>query len=189
MVRFITMTGLRRGEAIALRWENVDLDRGVLAVTGTAQRFRGQGIVVESPKSQAGRRAVAIDPDTVQMLRDHRGRQLLRAVELDGAFEDNGLVFPGPRGRLMDPPYLTRAFKKMAAVAGVPHMRLHDLRHGHAAGLIRSGAHMKVIQSRLGHASAAFTMQVYGHIEVDMQEDAANAYANRLSERARIAKE
>ena len=80
---------------------------------------------------------------------------------------------------------LTRNFKKLARKAGYPGIRLHDLRHGHAAGLIKSGAQAVVVQERLGHASPAFTMSVYGHVSAGMQAEAANAFAKLMAEQKR----
>ena len=92
----------------------------------------------QSTKSAAGRRGTAIGSDTVALLREHRGRQLLHQVELEEAYEDNDLVFPGPLGRPLDPSVLTRNWENLARQAGHPGLRLHDLHHGHAAGLIRA---------------------------------------------------
>ncbi len=184
-LRFAAYTGCRRGEVIALRWETVDLEMGVASIVETAQRLRGKGIVFQPTKSAAGKRAVALDPETVDVLRVHRGRQLLHQVELCGAFQDQGLVFPGPLGGPLDPSVLTRNFKKLARKAGYSGIRLHDLRHGHAAGLIKSGAQAVVVQERLGHASPAFTMSVYGHVSPGMQAEAANAFAKLMAEQER----
>ncbi|MCH8800391.1 MAG: tyrosine-type recombinase/integrase [Chloroflexi bacterium] len=142
--------------------------------------FSSSFAFLQPPKSAAGRRGIAIDAGTIDMLRAHRGNQLLCQIELGAAFVENGLVFPGPFGELMDPSVLTRNFEKVVRKAGYPGLRLHDLRHGHAAGLIRSGAYPLVVQERLGHASPAFTMQVYGHVSAGMQEAAANAFAELM---------
>ncbi len=180
--RFMAYTGIRRGEAVGIKWENVDLERGVASIVATAQRLQGRGIVFQPPKSAAGRRGIALDPGTVDMLRAHRGDQILYQLELGDAFEDNGLVFPGPLAGLLDPSVLTRNFEKVARNALHPGIRLQDLRHGHAAGLIRAGAHPRVVQERLGHASAAFTMQVYGHVAAGLQQEAANAFADLMAQ-------
>ena len=182
ILRFMAFTGVRRGEAVGLSWENVDLERGVVSIVSTAQRLQGKGIVLQPPKSTAGRRGIAIDSGTVDMLRAHRGKQLLVVLEIGGSFQDIGLVFPGPFGGLLDPSVVTRNFKKLARKTGNAGVRLHDLRHGHAAGLIRAGVHPRVVQERLGHASAAFTMQVYGHVTAGLQQEAANAFAELMSE-------
>ena len=181
-LRFAAFTGARRGEVIALRWENIDLDRGVASIIESAQRLQGCGIVIQRTKSAAGHRGIALDPYTVEALRLHRGQQLLYRMELNGAYQDNGLVFPGPLGGLLDPSVLTRNFEKLAGAAGYPGMRLHDLRHGHAAGLMKAGVYPKTIQERLGHASAAFTLQVYGHVAAGAQAEAANAFAKLMAE-------
>ena len=181
MLRFMAFTGVRRGEAVGLSWENVDLARGVVSIVTTAQRLQGKGIVLQPPKSSAGRRGIAIDPGTVDVLRAHRGKQLLLELEVGGAFQDKGLVFPGPTGQLLDPSTVTRNFKKLARKAGHAGVRLHDLRHGHAAGLMKSGVYPKTIQERLGHATAAFTLQVYGHVAAGAQAEAANAFAELMA--------
>lgn len=175
--RFMAYTGIRRGEAVALRWRNIDLDRSVASIVEEAQRLTGRGIVFMPPKSAAGRRGIALDKHTIDLLREHRGRQILYQMELEGAYEDNDLVFPGPLGGALDPSVLTRNFKKAAKRAGYPGVRLHDLRHFHATGLIQAKTHPKVVQERLGHASAAFTMQVYGRVAAGLQAEAAEAFA------------
>ena len=180
-LRFIAMTGVRRGEAVALKWENVDLDRAVVSITETAQRIGRGGIQVSSTKSAAGRRGIALDADTITKLRDHRGRQLLRQVEDGDRWQDSGLVFPGVHGRILDPSVLTRNFERLARSVGCPGVRLHDLRHHHAAGLIRAGVHPRVVMERLGHCSASFSMQVYGHVSEGMQSEAAAAFAKQMA--------
>jgi len=136
ILRFMAFTGVRRGEGVGLSWENVDLERGVVSIVCTAQRLQGKGIVLQPPKSTAGRIGIAIDSGTVDMLRAHRGKQLLLALEIGGSFQDIGLVFPGPLGGLLDPSVVTRNFEKLARRTGNAGVRRHDLRHGHAAGLI-----------------------------------------------------
>jgi len=177
---FMASTGCRRGEAIGLRWENVDLERGIVFIPDTAQRIGTKGIVIQSTKSAAGRRGIALAQVTVDALREHRGQQLLQQADLGCAYHPIGLVFPGPLGGYLDPSVLTRNFARVAREAGYSGIRLHDLRHGHAAGLVRAGVQPVVIQERMGHASAAFTMQVYGHVSPGLQEQAADAFARQM---------
>ena len=181
MFHFMAYTGVRRGEAVALKWVNVDLDRAVVSITETAQRFRGQGVVIQPTKSAAGRRGISLDSGTIDMLRVHQGNQLLLAVELGGSLDEKGLVFPSPFGGPVDPSVVTRNFEKLARKAGYPGVRLHDLRHGHAAGLMIAGIYPKTVQERLGHASAAFTLQIYGHVSAGMQAQAADAFAEYMT--------
>ncbi len=180
MFHFMAFTGVRRGEAVALKWENVDIERGVVSIVESAQRIGRRGILIQPPKSAAGRRGIALDPGTIALLREHRGKQLLHEIELEGAYQDRGYVFPNSLGNVQDPSVVTRNFEKLVRQTGSPHIRLHDLRHAHAAGLIRANVHVRVIQERLGHASAAFTMQVYGHVTEGLQKEAAQAYADMM---------
>lgn len=182
LLHFMAYTGVRRSEAVALKWANVDLDRAKVSITETAQRFTGKGIVFQPTKSLAGRRGISLDCGTVDMLRAHRENQLLLGVDLGGELDDMGLVFPSPFGGPIDPSVITRNFKKLARTAGHRRLRLHDLRHGHAAGLMQAGVYPKTVQERLGHASAAFTLQVYGHVSAGMQAQAAAAFADYMSD-------
>ena len=95
---FMAFTGCRRGEALGLRWIDIDLENYNAAIVQSLQRVKGQGLVFQPPKSAKSRRAISLDSDTVDMLHEHRGKQLLKQVELDGAYSDQGLVFPGPLG-------------------------------------------------------------------------------------------
>jgi integrase len=177
LFRFIAHTGLRRGEALALRWANIDLEAGTAMIVETVQRQKGKGLVVQPPKSASGRRLIALDSKTVLLLRQLQGHQLLEKASLEGAYQDKGVVFAGPLGNYLDPSVATRNWEKLVRVAGHHGLRLHDLRHAHAAGLIRVNVHPRIIQERLGHSNAAFTMQVYGHGDTEQQAKAADAFA------------
>ena len=179
--RFMAYTGIRRGEAAALRWSDVDTDNGVVSISETAQRVKGIGIVFQSTKSAAGRRGIAIGEATLAMLREHRGRQILHEVEMEGAYEDHGLVFPNQYGMPIDPSVLTHNFAKLARRTGYSHLRLHDLRHAHAAGLIRVNTHPLVVAQRLGHSDPGFTMRVYGHVAEGLQRDAAREVEDMMA--------
>ncbi|MCH7739552.1 MAG: tyrosine-type recombinase/integrase [Chloroflexi bacterium] len=115
------------------------------------------------------------------MIRHHRADQAEHVLGSGGAYEDQDLVFAGVLGGPIDPEHLTHGFKKIAKSAGYPGTRLHDLRHAHAASLFKAGIHPRVVQERLGHSSAAFTMQVYGHVMARMQEQAGKDFADLLA--------
>jgi integrase len=178
-------TGLRRGEILALRWQNVDLDNGVLAVVESVQAIKGRGVVVQPTKSAHGKRGVALSPETVALFRQHRVRQSEHILRLGGAYRDRDIVFAGATGDYLHPDTMTKAARLASRKAGIVGLRLHDLRHGHAEGLIRAGVHAKVVQERLGHASANFTMDVYGHVAAGLQAQAADAFSKLVATPAR----
>ena len=177
---FMARTGCRRGECLGLRWTDIDLENAVASIVQTLQRVKREGLVFLPPKSAKSKRAIALDQPTIDMLREHRGEQVLWKLELGNVYEDNGLVFPGPFGKPLDPATLTRNFEKLAKKAGIEHVRLHDLRHFHATTLLRAGTHLKVVQERLGHASIAITADTYSHVAPDLQRQAANAFADSM---------
>ena len=180
ILHFMARTGVRRGEAVALHWKNIDLEVEVATIVESAIRVPGQQIMFRPTKSAAGRRGIALDLHTISILRQHRAAQNHSILRLGGAYQDQGLVFSGQLGGPMDLDDLSHQFTRIAARAGHSGITLHGLRHGHAAGLIKTGAHPRVVQERLGHSSAAFTLQVYGHLAKGLQEQAASAFADAL---------
>jgi integrase len=178
LFRFIAFKGVRRAESCGLRWENVDFEHQVVSIVETVRRLLNQGLVVLPPKSASARRGIALDTETVAMLREHQ--QLLRKAEFGSLYQDNGIVFAAPTSAYLDPGIATRQWKRIAREAGCPDLKLHGLRHAHAAGLIRAGVHAKIVQDRLGHSSSAFTLDVCGHGSAALQAQAAEAFAEDL---------
>jgi integrase len=173
-------TGMRRGELLGLRWQDVDLDRGALAVRRTMTRGQ-DGLAFGEPKSAAGRRALALPAPCVDALRSHRVRQLERRLQLGAAWQDTDLIFERGDGTLLHPNTVTYAFQHVAAHAGVPRIRFHDLRHTAATLMLANGEHPKIVQERLGHADISMTLNRYSHVSMDMQRDAADRLAALLA--------
>ena len=113
----------------------------------------------------------------MNVLRGHIGRQLLARMELDGIYQDHGLLFPGPLGEPLNPMTLTRCYQRYARQLGIVGPRLHDLRHYHATVMLQSGASLLLVSRHLGHASVATTGDVYGHLMPGAQKEAANTFA------------
>ena len=177
--RTLAMTGLRRGELLGLDWDAVDLDTGRLAITRTL--IEGKGAPrFSDPKTKRGRRSVALDATTVEALREHRERQLDERVAWGPAYESHGLVFCREDGTPIWPRTFSRSFDHHVRDAGLPKIRLHDLRHTHATLALEAGVHPKVVQERLGHATIAITLDTYSHAIPAMQEDAAAKIAALL---------
>jgi len=172
----IAMTGMRRGEAIGLRWSDVDFDGGRLAVR-RALIPSGREVIVSEPKTIKGRRVIAIDPGTVEVLKAQAARQLDEQKDWDEAWVETGLVFTLENGAALDPESVSRYFRQAVKKSMLPPIRLHDLRHTHATLALRAGIHPKVISERLGHATISITLDTYSHAIPAMQEEAATLIA------------
>ena len=173
LVRLAVLTGMRRGELLGLRWADVDLDAAALNVQQSAQRITGQGMIFRQPKTRLSRRAIALSPAAVALLRQHRRRQAETRLLAGPAYADRGLVFTSGLGAPVEPGNLLRAWGTIIAAADVGHVRFHDLRHAHATLLLRQGVHPKIVSERLGHASIAITLDTYSHVVPGLQEAAA----------------
>ncbi len=170
------MTGARRGELLGLTWRRLDLDGARLAIESTVVMVAGQP-AVSAPKTARSRRTVALDAGTVLVLRELRRAQAERRLLLGPAYRDSDLVFCREDGEPIRPDTVGPRFKRLARAAGVPAIRFHDLRHSHATLALQAGVHPKVVSDRLGHASVAFTMDVYSASIPAMQADAADTVA------------
>jgi len=168
----IAMTGMRRGEAIGLRWSDVDLEGGRLSVR-RALIPNGREVIVSEPKTVKGRRVIALDPGTVEVLKAQAARQLDEQKEWDEAWVETGLVFTLENGAALDPESVSRYWRQAVKKAMLPQIRLHDLRHTHATLALQAGIHPKVVSERLGHATISITLDTYSHAIPAMQEEAA----------------
>jgi integrase len=168
----IAMTGMRRGEALGLRWSDIDLENARLAVR-RALIPTNREVVVSEPKTAKGRRVIALDPGTVEVLKGQAARQLDEQREWDEAWVDSAYVFTAENGEALDPESVTRYFRQAVAKSMLPPIRLHDLRHTHATLALQAGIHPKVVSERLGHATISITLDTYSHAIPAMQEEAA----------------
>ena len=173
-------TGLRRGELLGLRWDDVDLQRGTLRVGRALVREGGRHLLGET-KTRRGRRQVNLTPRTVAALKAHRKRQLERKVKLASLYKDHGLIFPSETGTPVNPENLVkRSFKPLLKKAGLPEIRFHDLRHTCATLLLGRGVHPKIVQELLGHATIAMTLDNYSHYLPSMGDQASGAMGDAL---------
>lgn len=165
------LTGLRRSELCGLKWEDVDLEHAVLSVR---RGLTTAGYEVHEGAPKSGRaRTVALDVETVSVLKRHRKVQLEEHLAAGEAWVDSGYVFTIKTGEPWHPQLLADAFKRSVESAGVTPIRFHDLRHTHATLMLAAGVHPKVVQERLGHSSISITLDLYSHVAPGMQEVAA----------------
>lgn len=163
--------GLRRGEVLALKWEDVDLERGVLLVRRSLEQTRS-GLRFKEPKGGRAR-AVALPKLAADALRKYRAEQATVRLRRGQYWRDLGLVVCGPDGGPVAPFSLSQRFARLARRAGLSPLRFHDLRHTHASQLLRAGVDLKTVSARLGHRTAVMTLDVYGHVLPGAQEEAA----------------
>lgn len=167
-------TGMRRGEVLALRWCDVDLDKSTLHVVQTVERTKSHGLRFKQPKTKRSRRLISLPSISVDALRKHRAVQKQDRLRMGVGWSDSALVCALSTGEPVSPPSLTKAFSALVSKLGLPKIRFHDLRHTHATQMLKQGVHPKVAQERLGHATIAVTLDLYSHVMPGMQEDAAS---------------
>ncbi len=183
-IRITLATGMRQGELLAIRWEDMDLDAGLVTVRRTLSYVSGE-IMFRAPKTANSRRTIEISGPTIQLLRAHRIRQAEHRLQLGTLWQENGLVFPS----LIGTPWLARPFYRgyrgvlaRSEIRDVASVNWHTLRHTAASQWLRRGADVFSVSRRLGHASAAFTMDVYAHLLKGQQKQAAEALDYLLAE-------
>jgi integrase len=164
-------TGARRGEVLALRWQNVDLDRGVIRIVESLEQTKG-ALRFKAPKTEKAR-AVTLPDFAVDELRRLKREQAEELLAIGVRQSGDTLLCARADGEPMQPRSLTHEFTRLVRRIEVPRVRYHDLRHSHATQLLEAGVHPKVAQERLGHSTISTTLDLYSHVTETMQEDAA----------------
>ena len=170
-------TGMRRGEVLGVRWRDIDFSTRRLRVQQTVLTVEYQ-IVIGRPKTLHGERKIALDDQTIHVLRSHRAAQRQEKQLLGASYHHQGLVFAREDGAPVHPDYFSQTFDRTVKRLGLPNIGLHDLRHTHATLGLAAGVHVKVISDRLGHATTSFTQDVYMHAIPAVEEDAADQIAH-----------
>ena len=167
-------TGLRRGEVLALRWRDVDLDGARLTVNQALEETKAGGVQFKSPKSKSSRRTVTLPALTVDALRRHKQQQAEERMKLGLGKDPDGLVFTNPLGEMIRPRNFTKEFGRIVKRTDVRQITFHGLRHTHFTDLMRKGVNPKIVQERAGHATVSITLDIYSHVQPGMQEAVAN---------------
>jgi len=174
--RLACTTGMRRGELCGLRWPAVDLARGLLTVVESRVMVNGRPQVGQ-PKTRAGRRRVALDPQTVRILEDHRAGQEAERAWLGAGYQSGGWVFCWEDGHPYSPDWVSRRFVNLTDRTGLRRIRFHDLRHTYATLALEAGVAPKVVSDRLGHAGIRITLDTYTHHSDNLDRQAARQVA------------
>jgi integrase len=174
-------TGMRQGELLALKWDDVDLERSLVRVRRTLTRS-DKGFVLGEPKTKRSRRTIRLTAGAVQTLRAHLSRQLEEIERMGSLYEPGGLIFATETGTIINPSNLrNRSLKPLLGRAGLRPIRFHDLRHTCATLLLSKDVNPKIVSEMLGHSSVSITLDIYAHLLPDMQEKAAKALEDVLS--------
>lgn len=169
-------TGMRRGELLAVRWVDCELDAAAVRIERSLEETRA-GLRFKPPKTKHGRRTVSLPPSAVSVLREHRRQQLELRLQLGlGRPGPDVLVFSNPDGSPMSPDKLSRDWSRMCIALGLPRVMLHALRHTHVSALIAAGVDVVTISRRIGHSDPVVTLRRYAHL-FNRKTDAAAAGA------------
>lgn len=170
-------TGMRQGEVLGLTWECVDLDNSSLLINKQLQKAmnaEGKRVYsIISTKNSKGRK-ITLAPTVVELLRRQKATQEAWKQAAGSAWQESGFVFPNELGEHLMPHTVYHNYKRIVTAIGRPDARFHDLRHSYAVAAIKSGDDIKTVQGNLGHATASFTLDVYGHVTDQMKRDSAD---------------
>ncbi|MFI6713522.1 tyrosine-type recombinase/integrase [Nonomuraea sp. NPDC050478] len=187
LYHLVAFRGLRRGEACGARWVDGELEEGVLTVAKQLSNVGGR-VEEGKPKSRASEAAVALDSGTLAVLRAHRRRQLAEKLAWGSSWKETGRIFTQEDGSELTPDWVSEHFWRLVFAAGLPPIRLHDLRHGAATLSLAAGTDMKYVSAMLRHSSIGITSDIYTAVLPDVARAAAEA-AVRLVPRKIMLKE
>ncbi|HOR57902.1 MAG TPA: site-specific integrase, partial [bacterium] len=170
-------------------WDSVDLEKGTINMQRQLLAYGSELLLEETTKSESGRRTITMTDDAIRELKKHKARQAEEKLFFGKAYQNNNLLFCKEDGTFIDPRYFTKRFQQHLEAAGLPKVRLHDLRHTHASLLLARGVHAKVVQERLGHSSITMTLDLYSHLIPGLDEAAAASLNGLLSKEKSPAKD
>ena len=165
-------TGMRRGELLALQWKDLDWKEGSLQIRRTVNRYTGYGFKISEPKTAKSRRKIVLPAFVLNVLKEHRTRQLEARLQAGSAWEERDLVFANINGNFLNPSHLGGDLHALLKQARLPLIRFHDLRHTAASLLLLMGVNPKVVQELLGHSHINMTLGTYSHVLPGMHKEA-----------------
>lgn len=157
-------TGMRLGELLGLKWEDLDWKKRILSIKRQLQRDPENGFIFTAPKTKAGTRTITLGKNTLEVLKLHSSAQ---------SVYQHPLIFYFPDGSPLGERKVQKAFKSLLELAGLPRLRFHDLRHTSATQMLTNGIDVLSVSRRLGHAKTSITLDIYAHSIPGLQDDAA----------------
>lgn len=178
--RLALYSGARKGELLALTWDDLDFENEKLSISKNRIYFDKKILVQNSTKGGDGRRIITIDPETLEILRAHRKKQLEERLKAGSSWADTDYIFVDEFGAPINYSTPTALFSKIRKKEGLRDQRLHDLRHYHATVLLEEGVPFHVVAKRLGHRDASVTMNTYAHVTSHQEENASLIFAKAV---------
>lgn len=166
-------TGMRRGEILGLKWQDIDFNLKKIYVTRSLAFTSEKGLFLKDVKTSKSRRQISLSPYIIDVFKQHQVIQNNFKEKLGEDYLDKSLVFTSINGNFKDPRNLLREFSRLTKKAGLIKISFHDLRHTHATLLLKNGENPKVVSERLGHSRVGITLDLYSHVTDDIQEEAA----------------
>ena len=175
LYKIALFTGMREGEVLGLTWDCIDFKRGTLVIRRQLVRDREKGGEYHFSTPKNGKmRVIALPQTVIELFAAQRNKQTLMMLDAGKAWENNNLIFTNPTGGYLSYRTVYDCFKRVVKKIGFPNTRFHDLRHTYAVVAIKSGDDIKTVQENLGHATAAFTLDIYGHVTEQMKHASAD---------------
>ena len=180
LVVLAVSTGLRLGEALGVKWRDIDIERRQMRIDKSLQRISGAGLVLSETKTPRSRRTIVLPVIAAEALRRRSADQRADRRAFGPTWPESGLVFTSSTGHPLDPRNVQRSFRRIVRKAKLPRMRFHDLRHSCASLLLAQGIAPRVVMETLGHSRISVTMDTYAHVIPALQREAADAIDRSL---------
>ena len=178
--RLAVYTGARKGELLALQWTDLDFESHSLVISKNRLTVRGQNVVQASTKGGEGRRTISLDPETVEIMKEHRKRQFEERLRAGSLWNETGYIFTTELGEPIYYGTPTQLFTKIKNRVNLPEQRFHDLRHFHATQLLKAGTPLHIVAHRLGHRDPMVTATTYAHITADQAVNVSLVFAKAV---------
>jgi integrase len=172
LYQLVLATGLRQSEVLGLKWSDLDIDNSNLTVQRQLKRNIKNGDYFKTTKTASGRRSIKIGKQTLEKLKEHRKNQALEKMEVE-SWEENDLIFPSRLGTPLNQSNLLKSYKSLIRKSGLKEIRFHDLRHTAASLMLNHGVPVIIVSKRLGHSKVSVTLDTYGHVMSELQDEAA----------------